>query len=186
MSSPKVLIGVSGGIAVYKICDVVRLLIKNACEVRIIMTDNAKRFVTPLTFEVLSRNPVPDGMFTKRHDPNVEHIEMSSWCDLFLIAPATANILGKLASGIADDLLTTIAMAVPKEKPGILAPAMNVHMWGNSIVQRNIRILTQEEDKKYQIVEPVEKELACGYVGIGGLADPSEIVDAVFKAVDCN
>jgi phosphopantothenoylcysteine decarboxylase/phosphopantothenate--cysteine ligase len=182
MKSFKILVGVTGGIAVYKVCEVVRLLVKGGHEVRVVMTENAKEFVTPLTFEVLSRNPVPEGMFSARHDPLVSHIETSTWCDLFLLAPATANLIGKLASGIADDLLTTIALAVPLRIPAFLAPAMNTNMWAHPVVQRNLHILSKGENSRYRIIPPVEKELACGDVGVGGLADPEEIVRTLKEA----
>lgn len=179
MGVQKILIGVSGGIAAYKVCEVVRLFVKADYEVKVVMTENAKEFVRPLTFEVLSKNPVPRGMFESRHDPQVSHIEISAWCDHFLIAPATANIIGKLASGIADDLLTTMALALPSTVTRWLAPAMNSNMWKNSIVQKNMKTLCEDMDNNYQVIDPVKKELACGDFGVGGLADPESIVNAI-------
>jgi phosphopantothenoylcysteine synthetase/decarboxylase len=183
MAAHKILIGISGGIAVYKTCELVRLLRKEGHEVRVLMSRNAREFVTPLTFEVLSGNPVPAGMFSPRADQSVEHVEMATWCDLFALVPATANVIGKLASGIADDQLTTVTMAIPAAKPRILAPAMNVHMWENPILQRNLKLLSDPQGPAYRIVPPVEKELACGDVGMGGLAEVNDICAAVLKAM---
>jgi len=176
--------GVTGGIAVYKACEVVRFLKKDGHEVRVIMTENAKRFVAPLTFEVLSCNPVSDGMFSSSYSSGVEHCDAAAWCDLFVVAPATANFIGKLASGIADDLLTTTAMALPKGTPLLLAPAMNVRMWENPVLQRNLRILSEEGESRCLVIPPVEKKLACGETGVGGLAEPEEIFHSVIKALD--
>jgi phosphopantothenoylcysteine synthetase/decarboxylase len=181
MDAQKILVGISGGIAVYKTCEVVRLLRKQGHAVRVLMTRNAARFVTPLTFEVLSGHPVPEDMFSPRADPSVEHVEMAAWCDLFLLAPATANVIGKLASGIADDQLTTVTMAIPAAKPRYLAPAMNVHMWDNPVLQRNLKYLADPKEAGYRIIPPVEKELACGDVGMGGLAAVEDICTAVLS-----
>ncbi len=183
MKARRILVGVTGGIAVYKACEVVRLLIKADHEVRVIMTENACKFVTPMTFEVLSRNHVPISLFEARTGPLVEHVEAAAWCELFCVVPATANSIGKLASGIADDMLSTVAMALPQEVPKLLAPAMNVRMWGNPILQRNLRLLTGEEGGGYVVVPPVEKELACGDVGIGGLADTETIFETIQEAL---
>ncbi|MFH2001103.1 MAG: flavoprotein [Planctomycetota bacterium] len=183
--SKKILLGVTGGIAVYKSCDLVRLLVKAGHEVRVIMTEHAREFVTPLTFEVLSRNPVPEGMFGPRSvsyhagGAVVDHVEAAVWCDLFAIAPATANIIGKLASGIADDLLTTVALAVPVSTPALLAPAMNTRMWENPILQKNLKILSTGKEALYKVVPPVAKELACGETGVGALASPEDIFNTI-------
>jgi phosphopantothenoylcysteine synthetase/decarboxylase len=183
MNARKILVGVTGGIAVYKACEVVRLLVKEGYTVRVIMTKNASKFVTPLTFEALSRHHVPGDMFAPRCGDPVEHVEAAAWCDLFAIAPATANIIGKLASGIADDMLSTIAMAVPPATPRLLAPAMNVRMWEHPVLQRNLRFLTGDEGGCYEVIPPVEKELACGDVGIGGMAAPGDIHAAIRSAL---
>ncbi|MBU0753751.1 MAG: phosphopantothenoylcysteine decarboxylase [Planctomycetes bacterium] len=182
MAAKKILFGVSGGIAVYKACEVVRRLVKGEKEVRVIMTANAMKFVTPMTFEVLSKNPVPIDMFASRSNSNIEHVEAAIWCDLFCVVPATANLIGKLASGIADDLLTTLALAIPAKKPCLLAPAMNVHMWENEIVQRNLKTLSQTGGGRFEIIPPVKKELACGDIGMGGLASIEDIYRAVVSA----
>jgi len=184
MNARKILMGVTGGIAVYKACEVVRLLVKEGNEVRVIMTKNAAKFVTPLTFEVLSRRHVPGDMFAPRDSDPVEHVEAAAWCDLFAIVPATANIIGKLASGIADDMLSTIAMAVPPATPRLLAPAMNVRMWENPVLQRNLHFLTGEAGGRFGVISPVEKELACGDVGVGGMAAPDDIRTAIHSALE--
>ena len=178
MHEKKILLGVTGGIAVYKACELVRLLKKSGHAVRVTMTENAMEFVTPLTFEVLSQSEVPEDMFAPR--AAVEHVEAAKWCDLFVVAPATANFIGKLAGGIADDMLTTLAMAVPAGKPALIAPAMNVNMWENPILQENLEKLAKG---RYTIIEPVKKELACGDIGVGGLAEVETIFDAVLKAI---
>jgi phosphopantothenoylcysteine decarboxylase/phosphopantothenate--cysteine ligase len=178
MSAKKVLVGVTGGIAVYKACEVVRSLVKKGRQVRVIMTESARAFVTPLTFEVLSKHPVPEDMFSPRQTPVLEHVEAAAWCDLFAVVPATANLIGKLAAGIADDMLTTVAMAVPAETPRLLAPAMNVHMWENPVLKRNLAYL-KGEGGGFHIVDPVKKELACGDIGVGGLATPEDILSAI-------
>ena len=175
MKKLKVLVGVTGGIAVYKTCDLVRTLVKNDHEVRVVMTRSASKFVAPLTFEVLSRNSVPLGLFDRRVDPAVEHVAAAQWADCVAIAPATANVIGKLASGIADDLLTTLLLAVPAGKPVVLAPAMNTGMWKNPVVERNLKSLLEETDGRYSIVGPVVKELACGDLGMGGMSPVEDI-----------
>ncbi len=175
MKGLKILIGVTGGIAAYKTCDLVRALVKEGHAARVIMTQAAERFVAPLTFEVLSRNPVPRGLFDPRQDPSVEHVEAAAWADLVVIAPATANVVGKLSSGIADDLLTTTVMAVPAGTPVLLAPAMNTRMWQNPVMRRNLKSLLEDTDGRYHTVGPVEKELACGETGMGGMAPVEEI-----------
>jgi phosphopantothenoylcysteine synthetase/decarboxylase len=180
----KILFGVTGGIAVYKACEVVRLMVKEGHETRVIMTDNARKFVAPLTFEVLSQNAVADDLFAPRTGPPVEHVEAALWCDLFIVVPATANIIGKLASGIADDMLTTIAMAIPGGVPRLIAPAMNVRMWENAVLQRNLDVLVEGKIGGFRIIPPVEKELACGDIGMGGLADIEDIAAAIRAALD--
>jgi len=172
----KILVGVTGGIAVYKTCDLVRGLVKDGHAARVVMTRHAEEFVRPLTFEVLSRNPVPRGLFEARSDPAVEHVEAAAWADCVVIAPATANLIGKLASGIADDMLTTLVLAVPAGTPVVLAPAMNTNMWENPAVKRNLRILLEESDGRYSTVGPVVKELACGDLGMGGMAAAEDIM----------
>ena len=179
MRDAPVLVGVTGGIAAYKACEVVRLLVKEGARVRVIMTAAARRFVTPLTFETLSGRPVGVDLFHGRGGAVVEHVEAAAWCRAFCIVPATANVIGKLAAGIGDDLLTTTALALPEDTARIVAPAMNARMWNNPLVQRNLRLLESPEGGGWRTVPPVAKELACGDFGVGGLAPPEEIVGKV-------
>ena len=168
----KIIVGITGGIAVYKVAELVRLLKKEGMEVQVIMTEAATRFVSPLSFEVLSGRAVLSDQFASTG--GVSHIELTDWADLMLIAPATANTIGKIATGIADNLLTTMVMACPK--PVVVAPAMNHRMFENPIVQANIKRL---EELGYVFVGPEEGELACGWSGRGRLVEPSCMVEAV-------
>ena len=169
-----VVLGVTGGIACYKAVELVRLLVKNGFKVRVIMTRGAIEFVTPLTFQTLSGNPVATETFSLTQESEIGHINLADSADLFVIAPATANVIGKLASGIADDLLTTVLMAT--QAPVLLAPAMNIHMYENVIVQENLRKLRRVG---YHIMDPAEGYLACGYDGKGRLPDPEKISDEI-------
>lgn len=169
-----VVLGVTGGIACYKAVELVRLLVKNGFKVRVIMTRGAMEFVTPLTFQTLSGNPVATETFSLTQESEIGHINLADSTDLFVIAPATANVIGKLASGIADDLLTTVLMAT--QAPVLLAPAMNIHMYENVIVQENLRKLRRVG---YHIMDPAEGYLACGYEGKGRLPDPEKISDEI-------
>ena len=169
-----VVLGVTGGIACYKAVELVRLLVKNGFKVRVIMTRGAMEFVTPLTFQTLSGNPVATETFSLTQESEIGHINLADSADLFVIAPTTANVIGKLASGIADDLLTTVLMAT--QAPVLLAPAMNIHMYENVIVQENLRKLRRVG---YHIMDPAEGYLACGYEGKGRLPDPEKISDEI-------
>ena len=169
-----VVIGVSGGIAVYKACDVVSRLKKLNANVHVIMTKSATEFVTPLTFQSLSQNYVVSDMFEEPKTWDVEHISLAKKADVFLIAPATAHVIGKVANGIADDMLTTTVMATTGKV--LIAPAMNTNMYRNPILQRNISIL---KELGYNFVDPDSGRLACGDIGEGKLASPEKIVDAV-------
>ena len=169
-----VVIGVSGGIAVYKACDVVSRLKKLNANVHVIMTKSATEFVTPLTFQSLSQNYVVNDMFEEPKTWDVEHISLAKKADVFLIVPATANVIGKVANGIADDMLTTTVMATTGKV--LIAPAMNTNMYRNPILQRNISTL---KELGYNFVDPDSGRLACGDIGEGKLASPEKIVDAV-------
>ena len=169
-----VVIGVSGGIAVYKVCDVVSRLKKLNAEVHVIMTKSACEFVAPLTFQTLSQNYVVSDMFGDPKTWDVEHISLAKKADVFLVAPATANVIGKIANGICDDMLTT-TIAATKAKV-LIAPAMNTNMYENPIIQKNISTL---KEYGYNFVEPESGRLACGDVGSGKLASPEVIVDHV-------
>ena len=164
----------SGGIAVYKACDIVSRLKKLNANVHVIMTNNATEFVTPLTFQSLSQNYVVNDMFEEPKTWDVEHISLAKKADVFLIAPATANVIGKIANGICDDMLTTTVMATTGKV--LIAPAMNTNMYRNPILQRNITIL---KELGYNFVNPESGRLACGDVGEGKLAQPEVIVNEV-------
>lgn len=171
-----VVIGVSGGIAVYKTLDVVSRLRKLGVNVNVIMTKSATEFVTPLSFQSLSQNYVVCDMFEDPKTWDVEHISLAKRADVFLIAPATANVIGKIANGIADDMLTTTVMATKAKV--LIAPAMNTNMYENPILQRNINTL---KELGYNFVDPESGRLACGDTGKGKLASPETIVDEVVK-----
>lgn len=174
LKNKTVVIGVSGGIAVYKVCDVVSRLKKLNANVHVIMTKSATEFVTPLTFQSLSQNYVVKDMFEEPKTWDVEHISLAKKADVFLIAPATANVIGKVANGICDDMLTTTVMATTGKI--LIAPAMNTNMYKNPILQRNINTLKELD---YNFVDPESGRLACGDIGEGKLASPEVIVDAV-------
>ena len=174
----RVLVGVTGGIAAYKACEIVRELRKQNAVVRVVMTAAATEFVRPLTFETLSGNPVLVGMFSEEGTRGTVHIEAARWPSCILICPATANVLGKVAAGIADDALTTTLCATTA--PVIFCPAMNKEMYLNPIVQQNMKKL---RGLGYHFVEPEKGELACGEEGWGRLAQKQKILDAVKKVL---
>lgn len=169
-----VIIGVTGGIACYKAVELVRLLVKDSLAVQVIMTRAAMEFVTPLTFQTLSGKPVATETFNLTQESEIGHINLADSADLFVIAPATANVIGKIAAGIADDLLTTVLMAT--QAPVLIAPAMNIHMYENPILQENIRKLRRIG---YHFMEPAEGYLACGYEGKGRLPEPEKILEEI-------
>ena len=171
-----VVLGVTGGIAAYKACEILRLLQKRGMDVFVVMTKNAARFVSPLTFETLSGHPVAVDTFERPATWEVEHIALAKRADLFLIAPATANIIGKMACGIADDMLSTTVMAT--KAPVMIAPAMNTGMWDNPAVQQNLKTLA---DRGVYVVAPAVGYLACGDNGAGKLEDVEVIVQ---RAID--
>lgn len=173
-----VLIGVTGCIAAYKAAQIVRELQKADVRVKVVMTEHATHFVDPLTFRALTNEPVGLGLFDDPQDP-IHHISLAQEADVFLIAPCTANVLAKVACGIADDLLTTTALATTA--PLMIAPAMNVHMYENSITQENIARLKSHD---VTFIEPDAGYLACGEVGKGRLSEPEEIARAVLDRLD--
>ena len=174
-----ILIGVTGGIAAYKLLDVASKLRKLGYEINTIMTENACEFVKPLSFETITNNYVVTDTFARPYKWEVEHIALAKKTDLMLIAPATANIIGKIANGIADDMLTTTVMAV--KGPVVIAPAMNTAMYENPIVQENIAYL---KSKGYLFIEPDSGWLACGDIGSGKLPTPDAIVSYVTKELE--
>jgi phosphopantothenoylcysteine decarboxylase/phosphopantothenate--cysteine ligase len=169
-----IVLGVTGGIAAYKAAELVRELVRAEAKVYVVMTRSAQAFVTPLTFQTLSGNPVITELFSLVEESEIGHISLADKAEVLVIAPATANIIGKIAGGIADDMLTTIVMAT--KAPVLLAPAMNVHMWENAGCQENIQKL---RSRGFHFIDPESGELACGYEGKGRLAEVSAIVEEV-------
>lgn len=170
-----IILGVTGSIAAYKAADIANTLTKSGHCVHVIMTNAATKFITPLTFQTLTHNKVETDMFEELNYSVVNHISLAKNADLCLIAPATANVIGKLASGIADDMLTTVVMALDG-KPVLIAPAMNTAMYENPINQRNMKILSENG---YRFIEPKEALLACGDLGRGALADVDIIINTL-------
>lgn len=175
-----ILIGVSGSIAAYKVATLVSMLKKQEAEVIVSMTENATNFINPITFETLTNNRCLVNTFDRNFEFNTEHISVAKKADLVVLAPATANVIGKIANGIADDMLTTTIMACNCKK--LIAPAMNTNMYENPIVQDNIEKLKRFG---YEIIEPNEGILACGDVGKGKMAEPEEILEYIFREIAC-
>jgi phosphopantothenoylcysteine decarboxylase/phosphopantothenate--cysteine ligase len=175
LNGKKIILGITGGIAAYKACEIVRRLKKLGAQVIVVMTENAQKFVTPLTFETLSENEVVTETFPEKKVVGVRHVSLAQWADLILIAPATANIIGKIRGGIADDILTTVVIST--KSPVMIAPAMNVNMWENTIFQENVQYL---KNKGYFFIEPETGALACG-TGKGRLPEPEIIVQEVVR-----
>jgi phosphopantothenoylcysteine decarboxylase/phosphopantothenoylcysteine decarboxylase/phosphopantothenate--cysteine ligase len=175
----EIILGVTGSIAAYKAAEIANTLIKEKNNVHVIMTSTATKFITPLTFQTLTKNKVYVNMFDEITYNDVRHISLAQNADCCIIAPATANIIGKIASGIADDMLSTVVMAI-SNKPKIICPAMNTAMYENAITQENINKLKKNG---YQIIEPKESLLACGDLGKGALADINKIIIAVKDAI---
>ncbi len=174
LSNRKILLGVTGCIAAYKAAFLVRLLKKEGADVRVVMTESAQKFITRLTMETLSDNPVSDKMFPETGFYATHHISMAEWADLILVAPATGNIIGKIASGIADDLLSTVVMAA--QSPVIIAPAMNTQMYTSPVVQDNIKKL---RGLGFEFIEPEVGEMACNTFGVGRLPEPEQILEHI-------
>ncbi|MCM3610782.1 bifunctional phosphopantothenoylcysteine decarboxylase/phosphopantothenate--cysteine ligase CoaBC [Planococcus sp. MERTA32b] len=170
----RILLCVSGGIAVYKAVALVSKLSQAGADVKVIMTESARQFVQPLTFQVMSRNDVFYDTFDEKDSSVIAHIDLADWADLIIVAPATANVIGKLANGIGDDMVTTTLLAATA--PIWIAPAMNVHMYDHPAVKRNIQRL---HDDGIRFIEPSEGFLACGYVGKGRLEEPEKITELV-------
>lgn len=170
-----ILLGITGSIAAYKAADVANILTKNGYSVHVIMTKSATEFITPLTLQTLTKNKVYTNQFEAYVPSEVEHISLAKKADLFLVAPATADFLAKAVAGIADDMLTTVLLAV-RNIPILIAPAMNTAMYENPITQRNIKTLSE---LGFQFIEPRKARLACGDLGKGALADTDVIIEAV-------
>lgn len=178
LKGKNVLLGMTGGIAAYKTGELIRECIRRGADVKVIMTEHAREFMTPMTVQTLSRNPVFTDMFSLIKDYDIAHISLAEFADIAVIAPATANVIGKIASGIADDLLTTVLMAT--KAPVLICPAMNMNMYANPIVQENISKLAI---LGYHFVEPGYGELACQVTGPGRLPDVPEIMEAIETAL---
>ncbi|MBP1718403.1 MAG: phosphopantothenoylcysteine decarboxylase [Deltaproteobacteria bacterium] len=174
MAGKKIVLGVTGGIAAYKAAELVRELVRAKALVYVIMTRSAQEFVTPLTFQTLSGNPVSTDLFSLIEESEIGHISLADRADILVIAPATANMIGKIANGIADDMLSTVVFAA--RAPVLLAPAMNVHMWENAICRENIEKLRA---RGFHFVDPEVGELACGYEGKGRLAEIPAITEEI-------
>lgn len=171
-----IILGITGSIAAYKAADIANILTKDGYNVDVIMTKGGMAFITPLTLQTLSKNRVYNDVFQEDYPREVKHISLAKKADLLLIAPASADIIGKMANGIADDMLTSVILAI-RDIPRFIAPAMNTNMYENPIVQNNLERL-----RKYgfEIIEPKESRLACGDLGKGALAD----VDTIIRTVE--
>ncbi|MCA0988020.1 bifunctional phosphopantothenoylcysteine decarboxylase/phosphopantothenate--cysteine ligase CoaBC [Guptibacillus algicola] len=174
LKGKRIMLCVSGGIAVFKAAALTSKLYQEGAEVKVLMTDSASQFVTPLTFQTLSRNDVYTDTFEEKDPSSVAHIDLADWADLVLIAPATANMIGKLSNGIADDMMSTTLLAT--QAPIFVAPAMNVHMYEHPAVLRNMAVL---KEFGCHFLEPGEGLLACGYVGKGRMAEPEDILSTL-------
>ena len=174
MQNRNVLLGVSGGIAAYKACALTSKLTQQGANVKVIMTESATKFVSPLTFQALSRNPVYTDTFDEKVAEKIAHIDLADWADIFIIAPGTANIIGKIANGIADDMITTSILATKAEV--YIAPAMNVNMYEHPAVIKNMQTLV---NYGYHFIEPGAGYLACGWVGKGRLEEPETIIEVI-------
>lgn len=175
-----VLLGVTGSIAAYKIANLASMLVKLNADVHVIMTKNAEQFISPVTFETLTGNKVIDDTFERNSGYHVAHIAMAAEADIVMIAPATANVIAKLAHGIADDMLTSTMLACTA--PILLSPAMNTHMYDNPVTQENMRKL---ESLGYQLIEPAAGHLACGDTGKGKMPEPEMLLDCILQEIAC-
>lgn len=176
-----IILGITGSIAAYKAADIANSLTKQGHSVFAVMTDAAQKFITPLTLQTLTKNPVYTDMFAAEKPEEVAHIALAQKADLVLVAPASADFIAKAAAGIADDMLTTVMLPLKRETPVIICPAMNTFMYDNPVTQRNLAVLA---GLGYRIVEPREALLACGMTGRGALADIDAILAACAEAAD--
>lgn len=180
LTGKTILLGVTGGIAAYKSASLASLLVKAGAEVRVIMTENAKNFITPITFETLTGHKCITDTFDRNFEFSVEHVSLAQKADAIMIAPATANVIAKLAHGLADDMLTTTVLA--SKAPKIIAPAMNTGMYENPVTQDNLALL-----QKYgmEVVTPANGRLACGDVGAGKMPEPETLIEYIYKVCAC-
>ena len=175
-----IVLAVSGSISAYKAADLSNQLTKLGYHVHVLMTEAATHFITPLTLQVLSKNPVHFDVMKEENPKVINHIELAKIADLFIVAPASANTIAKLAHGIADNIVTATALALPTETPKVIAPAMNTKMYDNPLTQRNLQTL---QEVGYQEIEPRSSRLACGDVGRGALAELDIIVQVIQKII---
>lgn len=177
----KILLGISGSIAAYKACELIRLLVKEKAQVVVALTPHAREFITSLTLKTLSGHSVLESLYDEIEFTNIMHIDIAHWAEVIIIAPATANVISKVACGIADDLITTTILAA--KAPVIFAPAMNDQMYENSIFQENLKKLQKHG---YHLVKPETGSLACGYEGVGRLACADSILEAIGQQLQKN
>lgn len=177
LADVNVLLGVSGGIAAYKVVDLASKLIVAGANVQTIMTENACRLVGAKTFEAVTQSAVFTSLWDISQKYEVSHVSLADWADIVVVAPATANIIGKAAGGICDCLLST-TLCVCWDRPVLVAPAMNEHMWMNKIVQRNVKVL---KDIGFEFIGPTTGRLVCGTEGIGRMSEPQDILEAIIK-----
>jgi len=175
-----ILVGITGGIASYKSCELIRLFVKGKYSVKVMMTEAATKFVSPLVFQELSQNPVYLDMFSLMREENIQHISLAQWAQFCVIAPASANTLSKIAYGICDNLLTTVVSALDEDTKVLLAPAMNENMWKNPIIAENVKKLKginlpAGKAGKYSLMPPEKGELACGVYGEGRMPEVGDI-----------
>ena len=176
LQNKRILLGVTGGIAAYKAAEIIRRLREQGAEVRVVMTDAAKEFITPLTLQAVSGHIVANSMFDPQAEAGMGHIELAKWADLVLVAPATANVISRLTTGMGDELLTTLCLASPA--PLAIAPAMNMQMYLHAATQSNLKVLAE---RGVHIWGPGVGSQACGDVGPGRMLDPMDIVEEVTK-----
>ena len=174
MKDRRIILGVTGSIAAYKAAEIAGSLLREGAEATVVMTAAAQRFVTPLTFETLTRRPVVTDMWTRTPYGEPVHIGLAEWADLMVVAPASANFIGKFANGIADDMLSCMALAVPQ--PAVIAPAMNDAMYRHAAVQENLETLKR---RGCRVIDPVEGRLASGKTGVGRLAPVEDILAVI-------
>ena len=176
VAKQNILLGVTGGISAYKSVELARLLLKAGASVRVVMTEAAGRFVSPLTFQAVTGNPVRTALFDEKHEAAMGHIELARWADRMLIAPASADFMARMAQGVANDLLSTVYLACPS--PVAIAPAMNTNMWQHPAVQHNLSVL---EGRGVRVLGPASGEQACGDKGFGRMLEPMEILATLKK-----
>lgn len=182
LTGKKILIGLSGGIACYKTATLVSRLVQRDADVRVIMTDAATKFITPLTLQSLSGHPVLTGIWQHDDRPDSQHVGLARWCDVFCIAPCSADMIAKLAHGLTPDLVSLTASALPAETPLLLAPAMNADMWANPICQRNLSLL-RELLPNLSEIGPDEGWQACRTQGGGRMSEPEAIRDKIAELI---